>query len=58
MQTLQCEECRRQADAGAAGWRTYLVYHPEVDEAPFVVTFCPECARREFDEGTGEQTDL
>jgi hypothetical protein len=39
---LVCAECGAESEAGAVGWRAYL----DDDEA--VVTFCPECAKREF----------
>jgi len=41
-QTLVCAECATEADPEARGWRAYL------DSEDNVVTFCPECAEREF----------
>ena len=41
-----------------AGWRAYLLRDPREDEEPVVVTYCPECARREFSDRGGEQMDL
>jgi hypothetical protein len=40
--SLICAECGAESTADAAGWRGYLT---DDDEA---VTFCPECASREF----------
>lgn len=39
---LRCAECGRESDPDAAGWRAYL------DDDDQAVTFCPECAEREF----------
>lgn len=39
---LRCEECGRESEGGADGWRTYLT----VDDEP--ATYCPEHARAEF----------
>jgi len=41
---LVCAECSRESPAGAEGWRGYLSVDDEV------VMFCPECAKREFDD--------
>jgi hypothetical protein len=41
---LVCAECGRVCSPGAAGWRGYL------DDGGQAVTFCPECAEREFGE--------
>ena len=43
---LICEECERQADVFAHGWRTYLTL--EEDDSTQTATYCPECAGREF----------
>jgi hypothetical protein len=48
MVTLRCVECGLEADEDAAGWRAYLGHDPREDEEPVVVTYCPDCARREF----------
>jgi hypothetical protein len=59
MPTLRCEECVREVEETAAvGWRAFVVSHPEVDDSPYRVTYCPECARREFGDRGGEQTDV
>ncbi len=39
---LICAECGTESSPDAAGWRAYL----DIDDD--VVTFCPECAEREF----------
>jgi hypothetical protein len=39
---LVCAECGRSSPPNAAGWRAYL------DDDDQAVTFCPECAEREF----------
>jgi hypothetical protein len=39
---LVCAECGRASLGGAHGWRTYLDIDGEA------VTFCLECAEREF----------
>jgi hypothetical protein len=42
---LRCVECGRKAPPDARGWRAYLTYDGEP------VTYCPECAEREFEVG-------
>jgi hypothetical protein len=45
---LHCIECGA-ASVNAVGWRTYVVgVGDEVDPDEEVVTYCPECAEREF----------
>ena len=44
---LRCAECGREADEGARGWRGLLARANPEDE-PEVVTFCSECAERDF----------
>jgi hypothetical protein len=41
---LVCAEYDRKSEPDAAGWRAYL------DDDGAAVTFCPECAGREFKE--------
>jgi hypothetical protein len=41
-------ECGATADAGAHGWRGYLVDLRDEGELLEVVVLCPECAEREF----------
>jgi hypothetical protein len=42
-------ECGVEAAPDAAGWLAYLLgIGDEVDDAEEVVTYCPECAEREF----------
>jgi hypothetical protein len=42
---LVCVECVAEAPPGAVGWRAVLTVGDEDEE---VVTYCPECAEREF----------
>jgi hypothetical protein len=46
--TLRCEECGAVSVNGAEGWRSYLAFDPREDEHPVTVSYCPDCARREF----------
>ena len=46
---LKCEECGREADVVAHGWRTVLTY--EENGSTETATYCPECAQREFGDG-------
>jgi hypothetical protein len=41
-----CAECGATSDARAEGWRAYL------DDCTQAVTFCPECAEREFSDSS------
>jgi hypothetical protein len=43
---IRCAGCRRPWKDGREPWRTYLTS----DEPPELVTYCPECAAREFGE--------
>jgi hypothetical protein len=43
-----CKECGGRSDERAKGWRAFLACDLREDEQPFVVTFCPDCAEREF----------
>jgi hypothetical protein len=47
---LICAECGTFSEGEAEGWRSYTSGGLEGEEAPdpFVVSFCPECAEREF----------
>ena len=55
---LICEECGRQADVEAAGWRIYHVEDTEEPGAPhIIVVYCPECAEREFGSGVTDPSD-
>ena len=40
---LECAECGQLSGPGASGWRAYL------GDDEHAVTFCSECAKREFD---------
>jgi hypothetical protein len=41
---LECAECGRPSNLGAADWRAMWTD----DQPPAVVVFCPDCAEREF----------
>jgi hypothetical protein len=47
---LTCVECGATADAGATGWRAYLVDLKDEGEPLEVVVLCPDCAERELGE--------
>jgi hypothetical protein len=40
---MRCEECGREADGTARGWRA-----TSGNGSLMVAVFCPECAEREF----------
>ncbi len=50
MHVLACAECPRVSTATARGWRAYRTDDAELDEAPALAFYCPECTRREFGE--------
>src|SRR5215469_13860301 len=41
MSKLRYEECGREAEEPAIGWRSYRVDHPEVDEVQYFATASP-----------------
>jgi hypothetical protein len=43
-----CQECNRTPDTRWRGWRAYRSDDPELDEAPALAFYCPDCAAREF----------
>jgi hypothetical protein len=43
---LTCQECLRRWQEPAERWRVYLTE----GEPPAAVLYCPECARREFED--------
>jgi len=43
---LLCEECKRRWDDPTERWRVYFT----ADEPPCPATYCPDCARREFED--------
>lgn len=45
---MVCQECRREADPDADGWRAFIADDPRTDEAAAVAVYCPGCAAREF----------
>jgi hypothetical protein len=50
---MRCAECDREADDHPQGWRAMLAEEWETDGSLYVVTYCPECAAREFGERKG-----
>jgi Zn finger protein HypA/HybF involved in hydrogenase expression len=46
-ETLVCEECRRESEGSAEGWRSYLTAADE-EEPETAAIYCPACAAREF----------
>jgi hypothetical protein len=45
---LRCAECEAEAVDQARGWRAMLAEEWEADGSLYVVTYCSECAEREF----------
>jgi hypothetical protein len=47
---LICAECGTVSEGEVEGWRAYTAggLGGEEDPDPFVVSFCPACAEREF----------
>jgi hypothetical protein len=45
MEPLRCLECGRSWVELSERWRTYL----DCEDPPQPLTYCPDCARREFD---------
>src|SRR5262249_30543950 len=46
---MRCKECNAQADEHARGWRALIAFDPrDPDDEPVTVTYCPDCAWREF----------
>jgi hypothetical protein len=56
---MQCEECGRDADVEAHGWRAFVTHYPTAEEAedPQLALYCPECAEREFGHTEDELSD-
>ena len=48
LQTLHCEECREEAQAGSVGWLVFEVDLPDDPDPAELVVYCPECAAREL----------
>ena len=46
--SLRCEECEAVSVNGAEGWRSYLAFDPREDDHSVAVSYCADCARREF----------
>jgi hypothetical protein len=47
---MRCEEFGAEADDQARGWRAMLGEEWETDGSLFVVTYCPDCFAREFEQ--------
>lgn len=45
---LNCVECGAESDQLATGWRAYVAPEREDEPEGELVTFCPDCAEREF----------
>ncbi len=45
---LVCEECKREADDRAVGWRGYLVDADDDEDEDEILFFCSRCVEREF----------
>lgn len=39
---LVCEECGKESEEGASGWRAFLTVDDEIG------TYCPSCSEAEF----------
>ena len=46
-----CAECPRVSSVSARGWKAYRVADPDEGGQPELLFVCPECARREFEDG-------
>ena len=46
---VRCEECGREDDGEARGWKAYL--GDADDGGDEVLVFCPECSEQEFGGG-------
>jgi hypothetical protein len=46
-----CAECPRVSSVGARGWKAYRVADPDEGGQPELLFICPDCARREFEDG-------
>jgi hypothetical protein len=45
---LHCQECKRTTADFQEGWCAFYAQLPEEDDQPVLVTYCSECAGREF----------
>ncbi len=46
---LECVECRKRPSyEDTTGWQAFLIGDPDNEGNEEVVTYCPDCARREF----------
>ena len=45
---LRCAECRVESDLFATRWLAFILKGVEGESDTEVLTFCPECAEREF----------
>jgi hypothetical protein len=56
---MRCEECGREAEEDARGWKAFLTRYATAEEAehPELTTYCPDCAEREFGHAEEELFD-
>ena len=56
---MQCDECGREADVEAHGWKAFVTRYAAVEETehPQLALYCPECAEREFGDAGAELSD-
>jgi len=45
---FRCEECDLRTARYAPGWSLFFVDVPDDESEAFTVTYCPDCAQREF----------
>jgi hypothetical protein len=45
---FKCQECSAAAASYEAGWSVFFAYLPDEEPEPLLVTYCSECAGREF----------
>jgi hypothetical protein len=47
---MQCDECGREADVEAHGWKAFVTRYATAEETdhPQLALYCPDCAEREF----------
>jgi len=45
---LRCEECAAGTAGYASGWSAFYVQVADEDAEPVLVTYCADCAKREF----------
>ena len=55
---LRCEECDATAAAFEPGWSVFTARDLDDGGKPFAVTYCADCATREFGEWLRQLTPL